>query len=144
VLAGQPHALEVHGDAAVERLHGELGGGGITQREAGAHVVVQDVQPAEALVSGRHEAADGVLVGGVGLVRPGLAALAVDQVDRVLRRRLEAIDHQHPSTLAGQHHRHRSPVADRLAGGLPAPHDDRRLALDPLGHLHPPEKVSRI
>ena len=65
---------------------------------------------------------------------------AANQLHRVLRGCLVTIDDQDASALARQHHRHRAPVADRLAGGLPAAHDDRRLALDAPGHRCPPEK----
>src|SRR5439155_607904 len=138
VLAGQPHALEVHVEAALEGGFGELGGGRVAEREAGADVVVQDVQSPEAFERGGHQPGRRVVVRDVGLERPRLAALALDHVHRGPGGRAVAIDDAYARALARQQHRRRASVADRLPRCLPAAHDDRRLALDPPGHRAPP------
>src|SRR5439155_741049 len=135
VLADQPHAFQVDGEAAVEGLHGELRGHRVAQREAGPHVVVQDVQPTEALQGRRDQPAGVVFAGDVRFEGPGLAALVADQVHGLLGGLEGAVGHDDLRAFPGEHDGGGPPVPDRLARRLPASHHDGRLTLDALCHV---------
>src|SRR4029077_6931449 len=94
------------------------------------HVVVEDVDPPEALARRRHQARDVVLARHVGGKGPRPAAVLGDEVHRLLRGGERAVDDAYVRALAAQHDSGGAAGAHRLSPGLAASHDDGGLALD--------------
>ena len=124
MLAAEPDALEVHvHDAVPRRLRG-LGGATVVGRED-ARVVVEDVQPAEALHGEPHHRLDLVAARDVDLHERGFAAGALDGGDGAGAELLVEVGDDDAGAFTGE----------QLGGA--APHavararDERDLAVEP-------------
>ena len=140
VLGREPRALEVHREAAIERLDGHDVGARVAQRNAGAHVVVHDVDGSETLGHVLDQRCDGVLDGHVHFASDGLVALAGDHVHGVLGGVHAPVGDHHLRALARQQHRRGAAVADRLAGRLTAADHDGDFVRDASWHAVRPRR----
>src|SRR6185295_983118 len=90
---------------------------------ADADIVVEKVEPAEAVQGSGHHVAAPDIVGHVGLVRGRGAALGGDHRDRPLGERQRAVHHENLGPRAGEQHGGGAAIADAVVGGAAARHD---------------------
>ncbi len=124
MLGGEEHRLDVdlhHASPGLGRLVDDRAAA------ADADVVVEEVEPAEAVERGGDHAAALGVVGEVGLMRGRGAAFRRDHGHRALGQGQVAVDDQHAGAGPGQQDRRRPAVADAVAGSA-ASGDDGDLA----------------
>jgi hypothetical protein len=132
VLAGHHRAAQVDRADAVERRLGDLLGRRVAAGDAHPHIVVQDVDAAEAAARFRHGGGERRLPGDVGLPGHAFAGAALlRDHGRGLRGGCKAVvDREHPRAFLGEAQHGGAAIAHALAGRLPGADDNSGFALE--------------